>query len=50
MNAVTDEQTDVFGFVCDRCGLSDVGRERLTALGFQLHPCNRCRNHHQGED
>lgn len=36
-------------FRCDRCGLSDVGYARFVALGFDPHPCDRCREHFEEE-
>lgn len=39
-----------YGYVCDRCGLSDVGHARFVALGFDPHPCPKCRGHFEEED
>ena len=39
---------DPYGWVCGTCGLSDVGFDRLTGLGFAPKPCSRvaCQKNH----
>lgn len=44
------EPTEEFGYVCQRCGLSDVGWDRLMKLGFPATTCPDCRDHFKNRE
>jgi hypothetical protein len=36
------EAFDLFGAICERCGMSEFGAARFKALGFKRKPCSMC--------